>query len=628
MTTKYSQFTAGGLARTTDITVGLRGGINVQFTNTGLADSLGSTLVTYTQVIAPGSAVNYIDISNEISGAAPAVTAKGSDVNVNLRLQGQGVTGYVEIVSTGAMILPIGTTGEQPAGAAGEFRYNSTTGLIEWYDGVAGAWKSASAASGTVTSVSGSINQIDSTGGITPTLSLSSTLIFPGTATLTNSNALQFIDGAAGFASFAPPAGNFVGNATYSLPNNVPGTNGFVLSCTTAGVMSWIAAATGSVTSVTTTLPLVSSGGTTPTIAMQGLTGLSQGDLIYGDTAANTFARLAKDANATRYLSNQGATNGPSWNQVNLANGVTGVLTETNGGTHQSTYTLGDILYASAANTLSKLAGNTTITQKFLAQTGDGVNSAAPTWQAVTIPSASAVTVDITQANAFVGGEWVYLNGTTYTVASNASVVTAEGVGVVQVTPAPTGTTFSLQTAGRISGLAGLTAGAVYFLNTAGALTTVIPTAVGTVVKPLMVADTTTSGLITNFRGELNEAPSFPNDVAFVAGFNSAGVKVDVAVQPYGQIVMARTGSFTGEAGYADTAPTGTAAIVDVLKNGVTIYTTKPQFAATAQTLTAGVLKTDGTQNYVSGDRITFSVTQVGGTLTGQGFRFTATGVV
>jgi len=119
MTTKYSQFTAGGLARTTDITVGLRGGINVQFTNTGLADSLGSKLVTYTQVIAPGSAVNYIDISNEISGAAPAITAKGSDVNVNLRLQGQGVTGYVEIVSTGAMILPIGTTGEQPSGAAG-----------------------------------------------------------------------------------------------------------------------------------------------------------------------------------------------------------------------------------------------------------------------------------------------------------------------------------------------------------------------------------------------------------------------------------------------------------------------------------------------------------------------------
>lgn len=38
-----------------------------------------------------------------------------------------------------------------------------------------------------------------------------------------------------------------------------------------------------------------------------------------------------------------------------LSTGVTGTLPETNGGTAQSTYTTGDILYASASNTLSKL---------------------------------------------------------------------------------------------------------------------------------------------------------------------------------------------------------------------------------------------------------------------------------
>ena len=60
----------------------------------------------------------------------------------------------------------------------------------------------------------------------------------------------------------------------------------------------------------------------------QGGTGLSstaQGDLLYS-SAASTIAALAKDANATRYLSNQGTSNNPSWNQVNLANGVTGNL--------------------------------------------------------------------------------------------------------------------------------------------------------------------------------------------------------------------------------------------------------------------------------------------------------------
>lgn len=62
-----------------------------------------------------------------------------------------------------------------------------------------------------------------------------------------------------------------------------------------------------------------------------GLTSLAQGDLIYG-SASNTYSALTKDANSTRYLSNQGTSNNPSWNQVNLANGVTGTLPKANGG--------------------------------------------------------------------------------------------------------------------------------------------------------------------------------------------------------------------------------------------------------------------------------------------------------
>lgn len=41
---------------------------------------------------------------------------------------------------------------------------------------------------------------------------------------------------------------------------------------------------------------------------------------------------------------------------------------------------LGDILYASSATVISRLAGNTTTTKKFLTQTGDGAASAAPAW--------------------------------------------------------------------------------------------------------------------------------------------------------------------------------------------------------------------------------------------------------
>lgn len=60
-----------------------------------------------------------------------------------------------------------------------------------------------------------------------------------------------------------------------------------------------------------------------------GLASYTQGDLVYA-SGATTIAKLPKDTNSTRYLSNQGTNNNPSWNQVNLANGVTGNLPVTN----------------------------------------------------------------------------------------------------------------------------------------------------------------------------------------------------------------------------------------------------------------------------------------------------------
>ena len=72
--------------------------------------------------------------------------------------------------------------------------------------------------------------------------------------------------------------------------------------------------------------------------------------------------------------------------QVTTANYVAQVLNvnpvlTTQGGTNITSYTLGDTLYASATNTLAKLSGNTTTTQKFLTQTGNGSASAAPIWK-------------------------------------------------------------------------------------------------------------------------------------------------------------------------------------------------------------------------------------------------------
>ena len=61
------------------------------------------------------------------------------------------------------------------------------------------------------------------------------------------------------------------------------------------------------------------------TIGGTGLSAVVQGDLLYG-SAVDTLARLAKDANVTRYLSNTGASNNPAWAQVALSTGVSGDL--------------------------------------------------------------------------------------------------------------------------------------------------------------------------------------------------------------------------------------------------------------------------------------------------------------
>jgi len=108
-------------------------------------------------------------------------------------------------------------------------------------------------------------------------------------------------------------------------------------------------------------------------------------------------------------------------------------------------------------------------------------------------------------------------------------------------------------------------------------------------------------------------------DISFIAGWSSITVAQAVAVQTYGEMVMARTGAFEGDVGYIDTVCTGAVLICDVLKNGTSIYSTKPQFAVSTNAMTAGVISTSA---FASGDRVTFKVTQIGSTIAGSGLRF------
>jgi hypothetical protein len=151
--------------------------------------------------------------------------------------------------------------------------------------------------------------------------------------------------------------------------------------------------------------------------------------------------------------------------------------------------------------------------------------------------------------------------------------------------------------------------------NTITSISIANATITGTQIADDTIDGTKVAGNPTAF----GAAFGWPYDISFIAGYSSATLAQAVVVQTYGEMVMARTGIFEGEVGYIDTVCTGQVLICDVLKNGTSIYSTKPQFAISTNAMTAGVLSTTA---FVSGDRVTFKVTQIGSGVTGSGVRF------
>lgn len=115
-------------------------------------------------------------------------------------------------------------------------------------------------------------------------------------------------------------------------------TTGVVIASTYGGTGNGFTKFSGPTTSEKTfTLPDASATiltSNTVVTAAQGGTGQdssawAQGDLVY-ISATGTWNHLAKNTSATRYLSNTGTTNNPAWAQIDLTNGVTGILPNAN----------------------------------------------------------------------------------------------------------------------------------------------------------------------------------------------------------------------------------------------------------------------------------------------------------
>lgn len=417
-------------------------GLHILDTNAShdLIIAAGSNLTAdHTLTLTTGDADRTLTISGDttLSGGTHSGTNTGDQTDVS------GNAGTVTIADAGGdtttwVLLGTAQTGNlSPATDAG-LTYNATTNALTattFIGALTGNADTVTGFSGTHSGASSGTNTGDQTITLTGDVTGSGTGSFAATIANSAVTLAKMADMATDSFIGRDTAGTGVpevlsaatAKAVMSLDNVENTALSTWAGSTNITTLGTIATGTWSATAIG-----VTKGGT-------GLTTVAQGDLLYG-SAADTITALAKDATATRYLSNTGTSNSPAWAQVNMANGVTGTLPYTNGGTGLAT--LGTALQQLRVN-----AGGTAL-EYFTpsAGAGDIVNGGNTTGATVVIGTNDANALDLETNNvvratvtggASTGGAWTFDNITAntstvqdvFTIRTNSTGTAAAGFG-------------------------------------------------------------------------------------------------------------------------------------------------------------------------------------------------------
>lgn len=422
-----------------------------------------------------------------IQGTASEIdVANGTGVSGNPTI---GLADNPTIPGTSGMIIPKGTSAQEPAGAEGQFRFNTDTQTFDGY--AAGSWRQFSLTGG-VTSFSAG------TTGFTPVSATSGAVTLAGTLATTNGGTGQttFTDGQ---LLIGNSVGNTLAKATLTAGTGITVTNGngsITIDALNNGTVTSVDASGGTTglsfsggpitTSGTLTIAgtlITSNGGT-------GLTSYTAGDLPY--YASGTALSKLGIGLSTYLLTSSGTA--PQWSDP--ATVTVGTATSATTATNVAGGTANQIVYNTAAGTTSFITAPSTA-DRFLKWTGS-----AFTWDVAGAGTVTSVDVSGGTTGLTTSGGPITSSGT-ITLAGTLAVANG-GTGQTSYTDGElligntTGNTLSKSTLTAGSGITITNgSGSITIAATGGGTVTSVDVSGGTTGLTFSGGPVTSSGTIT-----------------------------------------------------------------------------------------------------------------------------------